>query len=66
MQKEMPVGGYKWFTKINLSQILSTPADSAFGYFGEVHLAYPAKVQDVHNDLPLPTEKTEDSDRVEI
>ena len=57
MQKEMPVGGYKWCTEITLSEILSTPADSAFGYFVEVDLAYAAEVHDVHNDLPLAPEK---------
>ena len=57
MQKEMPIGGYKWFTEITLSEILSTPADSAFRYFVEVDLAYPAKVHDVHNHLPLAPEK---------
>ena len=53
----MPVGGYKWCTEITLSEILSTPADSAFGYFVEVDLAYPAEIHDVHNDLPLAPEK---------
>ena len=53
----MPVGGYKWFTEITLSQTFSTPADSAFGYFVEVDLAYPAEVHNVHNDLPLVAER---------
>ena len=57
MQKEMPVGRYKWCTEITLSEILSTPADSCFGNFVEVHFAYPAEVHDVHNDLPLAPEK---------
>ena len=57
MQKEMPVGGDKWCTEINLSEILSTPADSAFGDFVQVDLAYPAEVHDVQNDLPLAPDK---------
>ena len=58
MQKEMPVGGYKWCTEITLSEILSTPADSAFGCFVEVDLAYPAEVHDVHDDMPLAPEES--------
>ena len=44
-------------TEIILSEILSTPAHSAFGYFVEVDLVYPAEVHDVHNDLLLAPEK---------
>ena len=62
----MPVGGYKWCTEITLSEVLSTSADSAFGYFLEVDLAYPAEVHDVHNDLPLAPEKIKNFNRVEI
>ena len=57
MQKEMPVGGYKWCTEIILSENLSTFADSAFGYIVEVDLAYPAEVHDVQNILHLAPEK---------
>ena len=51
----------------SLSEILSTPADSAVGYFVWVDLAYRAEVHDVRNDLPLapeikiPTEWTSDN-----
>lgn len=57
MQKEMPVGGYKWCPDVTLSEILSTPSDSPFGYFVEVDLIYPTNIHDLHNDLPLAPEK---------
>ena len=57
MQKEMPVGGYKWYTEITLSENLSAPAGDSLGYFVEVDLAYPRGIHDAHNDLPLALEK---------
>ena len=57
MQKEMPVGGYKWCTETTLLDNLSTPSDSACGYFVVVDPAYPVQVHNVHNDLPLAPEK---------
>ena len=59
MQKEKPVGCYKWCTEISSWEILSTPADSVFGFFVEVDLAYPAEVKDVDSDLPLAPGKIE-------
>ena len=58
MQKIMPIGSYKWFREITLSETFSEPAGSAFGYVVEVDLAYPANVHDVYIDLPLALEKT--------
>ena len=57
MQKQMPVGGFEWCTDVSLSGILTTPADSPFGFFVEVDLEYPPAIHDVHNDLPLAPEK---------
>ena len=57
MQKEITVGGYKWWTQITQSGTLPAPAVSAFDYF--VAVVYPAEIHNIHNDLPLALEKIE-------
>ncbi len=58
MTKPLPIGGFKWVTdSVPLDQILSTPADSAVGYYVEVDLRYPQNLHDIHNDFPLAPEK---------
>ncbi len=58
MTKPLPIGGFKWVTdSVTLEQILSTPADSAVGFYVEVDLRYPEDLHDIHNDFPLAPEK---------
>ena len=57
MQKEMPVGGFEWFTDVSLSEKLTTPADSPVSFFVEADLEYPLAIHDVHIDLPQAPEK---------
>ena len=57
MQQMLPLDSYTWNDTITLVEVLNTSDDSEFGFFVEVDLEYPAKLHDLHNDLPLAPEK---------
>jgi hypothetical protein len=58
MSQPLPIGGFRFLTYEELSQIDFTqiPDDSETGYFVECDLEYPAELHEIHNDFPLAPE----------
>ena len=59
MSEYLPYGGFKW-VKVNnetINRVLNKSDNSLHGYFLEVHLEYPEKLHDRHNDDSLAPEK---------
>ena len=57
MSEYLPYGGFKWLKNINKFDIMSISDKSPIGYILEVHLKYPDKLHELHNDFPLAPEK---------
>jgi hypothetical protein len=58
MRQPLPVGGFRFLTDEEISQLDFTqiPADSGMGYFVECDLEYPGELHEIHNDFPLAPE----------
>ena len=57
MSEYLPYGGFKWLKNIDKFDIMSISDKSPIGYILEVHLKYPDKLHELHNDFPLAPEK---------
>ena len=57
MSEYLPYGGFKWLKNIDKFDITSISDKSPIGYILEVHLKYPDKLHELHNDFPLAPEK---------
>ena len=53
----LPYGGFNWLENADGCDVNSISERSPIGYFLELDLEYPDKLQEFHNDYPLASEK---------
>ena len=56
MSQKLPIGGFKWLTKNEISalgNIADIDAESDCSYMFEVDLKYPQSLHDLHDQYPL-------------
>ena len=56
MSKYLPYEEFKWLENVDELNIMSINEKSNVGYILEVHLKYPKKLHELHNDYPLAPE----------
>ena len=56
MREYLAYVGFMWLKNVDGFDVNSISAKSLIGYFLEVKLEYPDKLQELHNDYPLSSE----------